>query len=167
LDSTHLPFVHDGVLGDKARPEVNDYDVHEREGGGLISDPVRMYQTDWDGSGNGGDVPYTFEILNPWTMLFRKGEEWPGKVFWCTVQPIAEAKSRLYLMAVQNTDRPTPEESRAFWDTVLAQDKHIIEKQRPELLPLDLQQELHLKSDRLHIAYRQWLTKMGLTVGVE
>lgn len=166
LDSTHLPFVHGGILGDVARPEVEDYEVHPREGGGLISDPVRMYQTNWDGSGKGGDVANVFEILSPWTMLFRKGEEGAQKIFWATVQPITESKSKLFLVAVQDTERPTEAESREFWDAVLAQDKTIIEKQRPELLPLDLQTELHLKSDRLHIAYRRWLSELGLKVGV-
>jgi hypothetical protein len=41
----------------------------------------------------------------------------------------------------------------------------VVESQRPELLPLDLQAELHLTSDRAAIAYRQWLKKIGLRYG--
>jgi hypothetical protein len=41
----------------------------------------------------------------------------------------------------------------------------VIESQRPELLPLDLQAELHLRADRTSIAYRQWLGKLGLSFG--
>jgi len=37
--------------------------------------------------------------------------------------------------------------------------------QRPELLPLDLQAELHLRSDRTAVAYRKWLRSLGLTFG--
>jgi phenylpropionate dioxygenase-like ring-hydroxylating dioxygenase large terminal subunit len=48
---------------------------------------------------------------------------------------------------------------------VSAQDVPIVESQRPELLPLDLQAELHLRSDRTAIAYRRWLTKIGLRYG--
>jgi len=32
-------------------------------------------------------------------------------------------------------------------------------------LPLDLQAELHLRSDRVVIAYRRWLNQLGLRFG--
>ena len=52
-----------------------------------------------------------------------------------------------------------------FQDEVTAQDVPIVESQRPEMLPLDLQAELHLRSDRTAIAYRQWLKQLGLKYG--
>jgi phenylpropionate dioxygenase-like ring-hydroxylating dioxygenase large terminal subunit len=65
-----------------------------------------------------------------------------------------------------NYAHDVPEEDiRGFQDKVFAQDIPVIESQRPELLPLDLQAELHLRADRTSIAYRQWLTKLGLTFG--
>jgi vanillate O-demethylase monooxygenase subunit len=53
----------------------------------------------------------------------------------------------------------------AWQDTIFAQDQPIVQSQRPELLPLDLQAELHLRSDRTAIAYRRWLNELGLTFG--
>jgi hypothetical protein len=41
----------------------------------------------------------------------------------------------------------------------------VVESQRPELLPLDLQSELHLRSDRMAIAYRKWLREIGFRYG--
>jgi phenylpropionate dioxygenase-like ring-hydroxylating dioxygenase large terminal subunit len=59
-----------------------------------------------------------------------------------------------------------PEESMIeFQDRIFAQDRPILESQRPELLPLDLQAELHLRSDRTAIAYRRWLAELGLRTG--
>jgi phenylpropionate dioxygenase-like ring-hydroxylating dioxygenase large terminal subunit len=59
-----------------------------------------------------------------------------------------------------------PEEQiRQFEDMIVLQDVPIVESQRPELLPLDLQAELHLHSDRTAIAYRNWLRQLGLTFG--
>jgi phenylpropionate dioxygenase-like ring-hydroxylating dioxygenase large terminal subunit len=52
-----------------------------------------------------------------------------------------------------------------FQDAVTAQDKVVVESQRPELLPLDLQSELHLRSDRMAIAYRKWLREIGFSYG--
>ena len=57
------------------------------------------------------------------------------------------------------------DEIRAFQNLIVGQDVPIVESQRPELLPLDLQAELHLRSDRTAIAYRRWLNRLGLTFG--
>jgi phenylpropionate dioxygenase-like ring-hydroxylating dioxygenase large terminal subunit len=54
---------------------------------------------------------------------------------------------------------------RLFQDEIIKQDIPIVESQRPELLPLDLAVELHLRSDRTAIAYRKWLKELGLTFG--
>ena len=48
---------------------------------------------------------------------------------------------------------------------IFEEDRAIVLSQRPELLPLDLQAELHLKSDRVAIAYRTWLRELGLKFG--
>jgi hypothetical protein len=45
------------------------------------------------------------------------------------------------------------------------QDVPIVESQRPELLPLDLQAVLHVGSGRTAIACRKWLRQLGLTFG--
>ena len=52
-----------------------------------------------------------------------------------------------------------------YQDEIFGQDRPIVQSQRPELLPLDLQAELHLKSDRTAIAYRRWLNELGVTFG--
>jgi phenylpropionate dioxygenase-like ring-hydroxylating dioxygenase large terminal subunit len=49
---------------------------------------------------------------------------------------------------------------------IFEEDRAIVESQRPELLPLDLQAERHLRSDRVAIAYRKWLRQPGLRFGV-
>ena len=48
---------------------------------------------------------------------------------------------------------------------IFEEDRAVVEGQRPELLPLDLQAELHLRSDRVAIAYRTWLRQLGVTFG--
>ena len=55
------------------------------------------------------------------------------------------------------------EELRRFQDVVM--DIRIVDSQRPELLPVDLQTELHLRSDHLAIAYRRWLNGLGFRYG--
>jgi adenine deaminase len=48
---------------------------------------------------------------------------------------------------------------------IVFQDIPIIESQRPELLPIDLQADVHVKPDAISIAYRRWLKELGLSTG--
>lgn len=40
--------------------------------------------------------------------------------------------------------------------------RQIVERQRPERLPLDLRDELHVRADVMAVAYRKALTELGL-----
>jgi hypothetical protein len=45
---------------------------------------------------------------------------------------------------------------------IFNEDRVIVESQRPEDLPLDIQMEAHIAADRTSIAYRKLLKEMGL-----
>jgi phenylpropionate dioxygenase-like ring-hydroxylating dioxygenase large terminal subunit len=82
------------------------------------------------------------------------------------VTPVDELDSVAWLWLALNYRHEAPdEELRSFEDAIMAQDIPVVESQRPELLPLDLQAELHLRSDRTAIAYRKWLGQLGLRYG--
>lgn len=52
-----------------------------------------------------------------------------------------------------------------FNDTVIGQDRPIVESQRPEELPFDLSAELHIKGvDRVSIEYPKWLVELAQEV---
>ena len=46
-------------------------------------------------------------------------------------------------------------------EKIVGEDRPVVESQRPEELPLDLAEELHVQSDRMTIAYRKELTKLA------
>ena len=81
------------------------------------------------------------------------------------VTPIEEVRSLMWMWMVMTQDDSTEESLRAFQDEIAYQDLPIVQSQRPELLPLDLQAELHLRSDKTAIAYRRWLNELGLSFG--
>ena len=84
-----------------------------------------------------------------------------------TVTPVEEKRSLAWMWIAMNYAFDVPAaEIRTFQDRIVAQDVPIVESQRPEALPLDLQAELHLRSDRTAIAYRRWLRELGWTFGV-
>ncbi len=82
-----------------------------------------------------------------------------------TVTPVAERSSIAWAYVAMDYGTVSDEQAIAFQDLITGQDIPIVESQRPELLPLDLQAELHLRSDRTAIAYRKWLRQLGVTFG--
>lgn len=165
LDVGHFPFVHEGILGVRDRPEIEDY---ESEIGpeGVVSKGVRVYQPDPYGTGRGDTVAYTYRAFRPLTAYFIKESAQSGFSIFLTVTPHENVESSAWMWMAMNYGHNIPEkELVAYQDKIFAQDRPIVQSQRPELLPLDLQAELHLRSDRTAIAYRQWLNQLGLTFG--
>ena len=89
----------------------------------------------------------------------------PKFAMYFTVTPVAERTSIAWTYVAKDYENIPDEETQQFEDMITWQDVPIVESQRPELLPLDLQAELHLRSDRTAIAYRKWLRQLGLTFG--
>ena len=89
----------------------------------------------------------------------------PKFAMYFTVTPVAERTSIAWTYVAKDYENIPDEETQQFEDMITWQDVPIVESQRPELLPLDLQAELHLRSDRTAIAYRKWLRELGLTFG--
>ena len=167
LDVSHLMWVHEGLLGVPDYAEIPDHHVH-RVGNTLKSDPIDIFQPDPDGRGKALTNRYVYEVLAPTTARFRKTDPDTGEVFSMLLHatPTAAGETLAYALLSRNYDLDAPDETYIdFQNTLMAQDKRIIESQRPENLPLDLQAELHLKSDRLAIAYRRYLQELGVARG--
>lgn len=165
LDVGHFPFVHAGFLGDPGHTEVGDYEV-ETTAHGVIARDITIWQPDPDGTGKSAEVKYTYRVQRPLTAHFLKTHGTRKFAIFSCVTPVDEGESLSWLiMALDYAAETSDEQLRSFQDVVSLQDIPIVESQRPELLPLDLQAELHLRSDRAAIAYRQWLRKIGLKYG--
>jgi phenylpropionate dioxygenase-like ring-hydroxylating dioxygenase large terminal subunit len=171
LDVGHLGIVHAGLLGEPERARIEDYEVSPGTAeGGPEARRIRVWQPNPDGTGSGAEVFYDYRVLGPLTAGFVKlpvegGEGRFGIL--AQVTPVDGEFSEMRMIMTMNYGHEIPDaELTGFQDLVAGQDKAIVESQRPELLPLDLQSELHLRSDRLAIAYRKWLTQVGFTYGV-
>jgi phenylpropionate dioxygenase-like ring-hydroxylating dioxygenase large terminal subunit len=165
LDVAHFPFVHENILGVREYTEIADYDVVTDENG-VTAKNIDIYQPNPDGTGEGKVVRYTYQVFRPLVAYFRKETAGPSFAIMLMVTPIEEVHSLMWMWMVMNHSYDKSEaELRAFQDEIALQDLPIVESQRPELLPLDLQDELHLRSDKTAIAYRRWLNELGLTFG--
>ena len=165
LDVGHFPFVHAGYLGDPGHPEIEDYEA-EITASGVIARDIPIWQPDPDGTGRAARVLYTYEAIRPLTARFTKAQGEQRFTMIDIVTPVDAGHSVAWAIMAMNYAFDVPEEKiRVFQDEVTAQDLPIVESQRPEMLPLDLQAELHLRSDRTAIAYRKWLRQLGLRYG--
>ncbi len=178
LDAAHFPFVHEGVLGDQAHPEMEDFEAHIGPNG-VESDPVFIYQPVQYASGEkgGGRVSYVYRAYRPFTAHMTKhvpagwwGKDAPAAThgLMLTITPHDEMDSTVWFViasSMYDDDETLQREYTPRITKIFEEDREIVCSQRPELLPLDLQAELHLKSDRVAIAYRTWLKQLGLTFG--
>ncbi|HEY1353330.1 MAG TPA: aromatic ring-hydroxylating dioxygenase subunit alpha [Ktedonobacteraceae bacterium] len=164
LDVTHLPFVHRGLLGDPAHAELADYTV-ESTASGITAQDIAVWQPDPDGTGQGGYETYTYHVPRPLTASFIKSSGNTRFAMFFTVTAVAERTSLIWMYVAMDYGNLSDEQIRSFQDQIIQQDIPVVESQRPELLPLDLQAELHLRSDRTAIAYRTWLRTLGVRSG--
>ncbi|MEQ2527860.1 aromatic ring-hydroxylating dioxygenase subunit alpha [Robertmurraya yapensis] len=167
LDVSHLMFVHQGMLGDEEHAQVSDYEVKFLDNR-YITSKIPVYQPNPDGRSKGGYANYVYEILNPTTARFTKTTDGSDEEFTILVAVNQEdnEKSKAFMLLTRNYDLDKPDDTFIeFQDLIFNQDLDIVESQKPELLPLDLQAELHLKSDALTIAYRRWLDELGVENG--
>lgn len=165
LDVGHFPFVHEGILGVQTHPEIADYTA-EIGPHGVEAKGVRIYQPDPYGTGVGDVVAYTYRVLRPLTAYLLKESEGPSFSILVTITPHEALQSTMWMWMAMNYGHDLPAADLIAWqDSIAFQDVPIVESQRPELLPLDLQAELHLRSDRTAIAYRKWLNELGLSFG--
>jgi phenylpropionate dioxygenase-like ring-hydroxylating dioxygenase large terminal subunit len=168
LDMGHLPFVHMGVLGELPHTEISEYEV-ESSADEIWARRCRIYQPQAAAaSRSGAMVEYDFRVPHPMCALLYKTT--PGQtqldVIGLFTHPIAEDYVRVHLFNCLVDDSSTIGEIRRFQQGVLAQDKPILENQRPKLLPLAPTAEAPVRADKTGIAYRRWLAERGVTYGV-
>ena len=169
-DFGHFPWVHPGLLGDQKRPEVPDCKVE-------IKNAVLHYSVIRPESVNTDDFPIfaNKEIMKPkrksvyclhlpYTIVLRLG--WggiEGMIYFFISQPISSNKCRGFCIVGRNYNLKQPDTIiQNFEQVIFNQDKKIIESQRPEQVPFDFAEELHLKFDSVAMNYRKAMIKEKL-----
>jgi phenylpropionate dioxygenase-like ring-hydroxylating dioxygenase large terminal subunit len=165
VDVAHFPFTHRGLLGDPEFPEVSNYNlVVDSEA--ISASDIHFYQPNPEGTGEAKAVSYRYKIVRPFVACFRKGNEEQQFSIFIGVTPVEETRSIAWLGVSRNySPEISNDELRTFQDEVMAQDVPMVESQRPQKLPLSLQQEFHFSCDKMSIAYRKWLKQLGLQFG--
>ncbi|MFN8440341.1 MAG: aromatic ring-hydroxylating dioxygenase subunit alpha [Caldilineaceae bacterium] len=169
-DFGHFPWVHPGLLGDPERPIVPEHEVE-------IRNHILHYTIVRPEAPNSEDFPVfaneqtvkperrsRYQLHLPYTIVLRLG--WggmKGMVYFFVSQPMAENRCRGYCIIGRNYDLDQPDSVlQSFEDTIFGQDQRIVESQRPEQVPFDLADELHLKFDAVAINYRRAMQEQEL-----
>ncbi len=170
LDIAHFPFVHAGLLGDPKKPEVSEYEAII-EDGGVSAQNIKAWLPSAETLSNAGSsgeyVDFGYRVLRPLSLeITEKWTDGRRFAFFMAITPVDRMKSISWALIAMDYDKDIPEKDFIEFQKVInSQDTPVVESQRPELLPLDLQAELHLRSDRMSIAYRKWLKQLGVTFG--
>jgi len=178
LDVAHLSIAHGGILGDLAHAEVPRYEVTSSDSG-VETGEIVIWQPNATGSGEGCHAHYRYRVMRPLTAYFdshrvvealpgclNEGEDSNRFTMMITATPLTETSCHAwFVVSLRGADHVSDEAISSWTHNIFMQDVPIVESQKPERLPLDLQAELHLNCDRTSIAYRQWLRKLGLTFG--
>jgi phenylpropionate dioxygenase-like ring-hydroxylating dioxygenase large terminal subunit len=169
-DFGHFPWVHPGLLGDPERPVVPQHTV-ETEGHVLHYRVVRPEAANTDKfpvfANEDEQAPErrsVYQLHLPYTIVLRLG--WGGEkgmLYLFASQPVSASECVGYVVMGRNYDLDQPPEVlQSFEDTIFNQDQRIVESQRPEQVPFDLADELHLTFDAVAVAYRRAMRANGL-----
>ena len=176
LDFAHFAFVHPGTLGDPDHPEVPDHEVWTDDDRLCIrQDRPEPRIDDVKTGGISPDAPTTDDgrVL---TVMHYRGypplaarlrQELPdGRIYsvFIAASPIDESTTRTFWHVARNYSFDQPDDEFVqFQVDVVAQDRPIVESQRPERIPAEITAELHVHDDRVSVAWRRLLHRLGTT----
>ena len=148
---------------------MKPYDVTVSLDGGVLATRCRFYQPRSAAFATEGfEVEYVYRVPHPYcSVLYKRNPEFVDRMdaIALFVQPLDEEHVRAHMFLCLLDRVSTDAEIRSFQQTIFAQDKPILENQRPKRLPLDPHAELPARADASSLAYRRWLRERGVRYG--
>jgi phenylpropionate dioxygenase-like ring-hydroxylating dioxygenase large terminal subunit len=164
-DFGHLGYLHDGLLGVKedlvVPPHRVDTTGHELRY--ALSMTVPNTNSEFavtDVSGELGMQTNTYVLSLPYAIHLQctYTDNDTHRTLFFVAQPRSDEECTGYCFQSRDFDLGGADAPYAEFQEVLAeQDRPVVESQKPEELPLDLADELHLRFDRVAVAYRKAL----------
>lgn len=177
LDDTHGPWVHEGLVGDRSQPLPPGHKV-KRAGRNLVVNVTMMQPANptiaEEGRTSGlHEVKLVTTVGMPNTIHFKITATGSQRttLIWQAVCPVRYDETMTFWGSSRNYDLDKPVYNEAFesmQDTLRAQDKVIVESQRPWLLPpFWTKLELPLRpADLPLIEYQRWLEELGVALAL-
>ena len=166
-DVAHFSVLHTDTFGNPGTPVVDPFHVEVSDDGWRLSfdfpytsvDPTA--DPDADGRRPMFDMVFEYRLELPFTVALG-GASGPGSVMCIAPSPVSATRTRLFWLCAFPTGTDVDAAAyEALEARIWNPDRAIVERQRPQRLPLDLLEELHLPFDRLAVAYRRRLAEIG------
>lgn len=167
MDFSHFNFVHKGYTELADGPVIKPYEVARSERGFTYAYDDGHLLRDYT-------VEFPFIVHDRKSVTNPEGgrtwsDDGAGRAGDCTLlsfiaAPMTRTTTRIHVIVSRNhaLDRPDSDFTGGF-DTVMEQDRVIVESQRPEEIPTDLKDELHIRLPDQHaILYRRMLREIDL-----
>ena len=162
MDISHAPFVHSGSFGNIDEPEVEEYEVEKMEWGGDATVNLNPPPASgiWRFLRSSKDRPpvkttggYRMPNITRLNVRLSIGEF----ILYTFHLPVEEEKTRSIWVMIRNffPQAIFDGDSRKRVIKIFNEDRRTVMEQRPELLPYDLAAELHVRSDRIQVDFRQ------------
>jgi vanillate O-demethylase monooxygenase subunit len=166
IDVGHFSWIHAGTFGNRDTPEVPLYEVERRPHGFHVEYPYLAANRSAAALGESPTIQrrMTYDLHLPLacrlTIDFGEGRR---HLIFDAPTPVSRRRTRIFFFIARNFDHHVPARQLLDWENaILAEDKPIVESQRPEELPVDLSEEFHIRSDRFATAFRQAMKALGL-----
>ncbi|MCK9877138.1 aromatic ring-hydroxylating dioxygenase subunit alpha [Frankia sp. Ag45/Mut15] len=168
LDVAHFAFVHAGSFADPDNTEVPEYTSTPTEHG-FTADYWSTVANFPHGSGLTAPPGFRwlrrFDAHLPFTATLVVHFPDDGRLsIMNAASPVSARQTRMFAPIAKNfaTDQPA-QDIYDFNVRIFAEDRTIVEAQRPENLPLDPRIEVNIPADRSSVAYRRGLRALGLS----
>ena len=172
LDDTHFPWVHEGILGERDRPEPPAHTAR-REGSDLLVEyEIEQPSGIMASGGTGSTVRLRYEnrVHMPTVVTLRKHMPDGLYVVWLACCPVDYNITRNFWIFARNYDLD-PARDTVFEQMsahVRSQDKPVIESQRPWLIPpfwSRIQMPIG-PGDLPLIEYQRWLQELEIATAI-
>ena len=163
VDTAHFAWVHPGLLGSRDDPLVPPIKVSS--GKHTIDVTLNMRVANEVHKGAFSEV-YD-QITLPFTLRQVRTDPDGGRhIVFLAISPVTSNRLRRFSYKMRDYDLNLPDARFIEKSSIVAaQDRAIVEEQRPEELPVDLRAELHIKGpDDPALVYRRALAALGVEV---
>jgi len=166
-DVAHLPIVHVGTFGVPTSTRIPTYTVSQERNRLRFEMPVEQLDRATFDVSNPATIRnlYCYDFMLPFaSRLWIKSPDGRDNILFNVASPVTAKTSRIFVTVLRNYDHDQPIEAAVqFEQAVAAEDRPMVEDQRPEELPLDLTEEVHIYADRFAIEFRKLLVESGLS----
>ena len=166
IDVGHFSWIHTGTFGNREVPEVAQYEVVRTPQGFHVEYPYVAANRSASALGDAPTIKrwmiYDLHLPLACRLTIDFGEGKRHCIFDAPT-PVSRRKTRIFFFIARNFDPDVPARQLLDWEnSILAEDKPIVESQRPEELPVDLSEEFHIRSDRFATQFRAAMKALGL-----